>query len=435
MRRLIPVFLGVGLAWILAAAPSAGTNGTYLSSYGAEAVGRAGANLAISDRTLGINFNPAGICQLQGNHLSVGASFLAPDMETENLVNGTTAAEDQIFPLPSFAYVRGGNETPWTWGLGFVAQGGMGARYKNLNTFFGTQDEIFSQVRFATVIPTVAYSINDDMALGLAVNLGYGDVAFRFFPETSFFNAQDPPNSFFGVRMEEAGGFLWNARLGWWYRAHPRFSLGVVYQSETESNYEGGATEINFANHPFLGRKVKYESEVEGFRFASQAGIGFALRTTDRLTLALDVKRYFWDQAMDTITVTARNPEVAGAPPEVVLPFVFNWKDQWVFALGGDFRVNERLTLRAGYNYGENPVPDNTLTPLFPANVEHHLAVGATWQVGNRTFEVALQHAFENDQTNGNVDPRVNPFGPGSRVSHQQWLLSFSASWAWARGR
>ena len=151
------------------------------------------------------------------------------------------------------------------------------------------------------------------------------------------------------------------------------------------------------------------------------------------MQIALDVKRYFWDDAIDTILVTAKDPDVAGAPPEVVLPFVFDWRDQWVFALGGDFRLDDRWTLRAGYNYGENPVPDHTLTPLFPATVEHHLSVGVGWLRGHRTYELAIEHAFEQDQANGNPDPRVNPFGPGSEVRHQQWVLSFSVSSAWAR--
>lgn len=429
--------LGLAMLVILASlggVPCAhATNGMYLTGYGAESVGRGGANLAISDRSLAINFNPAGIAQLQGNHLSFSLSFLAPVMETANLVNPSTDAESKLFPLPAVAYVRGGNDTPWTWGVGFVAQGGMGARYKNINTFFGTRDEIFSEVRFMTFVPTVAYSLSDDMAVGATLNIGYGDVAFRFFPETSFFNTQDPVNSFFGVRMDQAGGLQHNLRVGWWWRPRPRWSVGAVYQTETESDFSGADTEIDFSGHPFIGSKVGYESDVEGFTFAAQAGIGFAFRATERWTLALDLKRYFWDDAIDTIEVRATSPDVPGAPPEVVLPFVFDWKDQWIVAFGGDFRWSDRLTLRAGYNFGENPVPDNTLTPLFPATVEHHVSVGASWLHGHRTYEIALEHAFENNSVNGNPDPRVNPFGPGSEVSHQQWLLSLSVSTARAR--
>lgn len=422
----------------LAAVPTAAlaTNGMYLVGYGPETVARGGANLAIADRTLALNFNPAGIAQLQGNHLSASLSVLAPSLTFGNMVNDTTDAETAYFPLPAVAYVRAGNDTPWAWGIGLVAQGGMGAELRDLNTFFGTRDDTFSEVRYATITPTVAYSINEDMAVGATLNVGWADAAFKFFPHTSFFNTQDPANSFFGVDLDKAaGGLQTSARVGWWWRPRPRFSVGAIYQTKTNSTFDGGEMVVNFDAHPFLGRRVRYTStEIDGFTFAAQAGVGVAFRPNDRWVLAVDVKRYFWDDAIDTITVTARDPEVTGAPSEVVLPFVFNWQDQWVLAIGGDYRWSDRLTLRAGYNYGENPVPDVTLTPLFPATTEHHVTFGFGWLAGNRLFELGVERAFNSDQTNNNLDPRVNPFGPGARVEHQQWTVSLGVSWAWDRG-
>jgi long-chain fatty acid transport protein len=163
--------------------------------------------------------------------------------------------------------------------------------------------------------------------------------------------------------------------------------------------------------------------------------VGFAYRPTDRWILALDIKRNYWDKALDTITVTGKNPELPlPAPFDVVqLPFVFNWKDQWVYAFGGDYRLNDRWTVRAGYNYGENPVPDETMTPLFPAIVEHHLSGGFSWLHGSTTYEFAVERAFNNSVTNNNPDPQVNPFGPGTTVDHSQWTVSFGVSWAWAK--
>ena len=432
MRQKSKLVLAATVLALLGATSVGATNGMYLTAYGAETAGRGGANLAISDRTLAINFNPAGIAQLGGNHLTVSLATLMPSMVSSNPANEPTSANDQIFPLPAIAYVRG-TDTPWTIGVGLVAQGGMGARYEAFNSFFGTRDEIFSEVRFVTAVPTLAYAISDDMSVGVSLNVGYSDVAFRFFPETSFFNQADPQNSFFGVRMEPAGGFQYNVRAGFWWRPRPRFSIGLIYQTETESDFSSGKTELNFANQPFIQQKVGYSAEVEGFTFAAQAGIGVAFRPHRDWMVAVDLKRYLWDDAIDTVRVVARNPDVPGAPAEVVLPFVFDWKDQWVLAVGGDYRLNDRLTLRGGYNFGENPVPDETLTPLFPATTEHHVSAGASWVVANRVWEIALEHAFEKDQVNENIDPRVNPFGPGSAVDHSQWTLSLSVSWAWTR--
>ncbi len=422
-------------AMIMAPADVSATNGMYMTGYSAETIGRGGANLAISDRALALNFNPAGIGQLQGNHFTLNLSVLAPSLTFENMINPPIDGEDNYFPLPSFAYVRGDKDSPWTWGVGFVAQGGQGAEFQNMNTFFGTQDETFTEVRFMTLIPTVSYNINDDLSIGLAANLGYADASFRFFSDTSFFNAANPPMSFPGVNMKKASGFQWNVRGGIWWRPNPKLSIGAIYQTETESNFSGADMWVNYSNFPFIGQEVKYEAEMDGFTFASQAGVGFAYRPTDRWILALDIKRNYWDKALDTITVTGKNPELPlPAPFDVVqLPFVFNWKDQWVYAFGGDYRLNDRWTLRAGYNYGENPVPDETMTPLFPAIVEHHLSGGFSWLHGSTTYEFAVERAFNNSVTNNNPDPQVNPFGPGTTVDHSQWTVSFGVSWAWAK--
>ena len=416
-----------------AAVAALATNGLYLTGYGAEALGRGGANLAVSDRTLGLNSNPAGIAQLQGDHFTASLSLLAPTLEFENMVNAPTAAKNRYFPLPAFGWVRSGTETRWAWGVGFIAQGGMGATFNDLNTFFGTRDQTYTQVRFMTLSPTVAYSFSEDAAIGATLNLGYADAAFRFFPDTSFFNTQNPQMSFFGPKMEGAGGLQTSLRVGAWWRPAPRWSLGAVYQTRTQSTFDNGTLSVNFGEMPGLGQKVVYDAEMDGFTFAAQAGLGTAVRLTDNWLLVVDLKRYFWDGAIDTIRVVGTDPSVAGAPSRVELPFVFNWKDQWILAVGNEWRMNDRVTLRAGYNFGENPVPDETLTPLFPATTEQHLSVGASLLKGSVTYEFALEHAFNSSNTNNNPDPMVNPFGPGARVDHSQWTFAFGVSWAKSR--
>lgn len=429
-RLLLAFAAGAALATMIAPLPAFATNGMYLVGYGAETTGRAGANIAVSDRTLALNTNPAGLSQVQGRHYSMNLSLLSPGLSSGNAVNSSLDGEDRYFPLPAIGHVRSRPDSKWTWGLGLVAQGGMGATFENTNTFFGTRDETYTEVRFATLTPTLSYALTENMSLGAALSLGWADASFRFFPQTSFFNIQDPANSFFGVSMKRAGGPQASLRLGWLWQAHPQLSVGAIYQTETESTFDDGEMVVNFDAHPQLGRKVAYDAEMDGFTFASQAGVGLAWRPADRWVVALDVKRYFWDSAMDTITVTAKNPNVQGAPAEVILPFVFDWQDQWIYAVGADWRATNRLTLRAGYNYGEDPVPDATLTPLFPATTTRHASLGFAWLAGNRVYDFGIERAFPKDQTNNNLDPRVNPFGPGAWVEHQQWTLSLGVSWA-----
>jgi len=88
--------------------------------------------------------------------------------------------------------------------------------------------------------------------------------------------------------------------------------------------------------------------------------------------------------------------------------------------------VNATNVLRAGYNYGKNPVPDANLNPLFPATVEHHVTLGYGLTLGQWGVNLAYEHAFKNTQTNNNPE---NMFGPGLEVSHEQNTVSLDATY------
>ena len=425
------------LAWMLLAAvlaiPSAAmaTNGMYLAGYGTEANGRGGTDIAIADRALGLQSNPAGIAQLMGNHFTVDLQILMPDLDYGgDFFGNNLEGENNQFFMPTFSYVRGGKETKWTWGIGMVSQGGMGAEFRGYNTPFGTTDNSFSEVRFATLTPAVAYSITPDLSVGLTAKLGYSDVAFKFWPNTS--SAGGPGNPFFGADMEDpAAAFNYAFRLGLMWRATPKWQFGFVYQNKTEGDYENGTLVLDQSSIG-LG-KVSYDATVDNFTWPEELGFGVQFRPTPKWMIALDVKEYKWSDAITLIEVTGTNPSDANAPPEVVMPFNFQWKDQTVAMLGLEYRLGETYTFRGGFNHGASPVPDETLNPLFPATLEDHLTfgLGYNWGAGN-TFNFAIERAFEATQTNSNTNPQLDPFA-GSTISHSQWTVSLGYSKAFAR--
>ncbi|MCP3981177.1 MAG: hypothetical protein GY716_17905 [bacterium] len=429
-----------GTALILASASTAlATNGMYLAGYGTEANGRGGANIAVADRALGLHANPAGITQLMGNHFSVDVQLLMPQLDYADGLGNDIAGEDQVFAMPSFSYVRGGRETSWAWGISLVSQGGMGADFNGYMTPFGSEDDTFSEVRFGRVIPTVAYSFTENLSVGLSANLGWSDVTFDFWPDTSFYDdndtLMDPLDDvgFFGLKMKDAPDtFNYSFRAGLMWRLNEKLQLGFIYETETESDYDGGTLIMDQASL-MLG-KVAYDAAVKGFTWPEQYGVGLQYRPAEDWVLAFDAKRYRWAGAIDVIRVQATNPDNAMTPITMQeIPFVFNWDDQWVYAAGVEHRLNDTFTLRFGGNYGESPVPDDTLNPLFPATVEAHATAGLGWNIGTYTVNFAVERGFENSQTNDNTDQMVNPFGPGVTVDHSQWTISFGFSKAFSR--
>ena len=271
-------------------------------------------------------------------------------------------------------------------------------------------------------------------ASSLPANLGYSDVAFRFWPQTTFFADQE--NFFFGADLSDApSAFNYSARLGLMWRATPKWQFGLVYQSKTQGDYEDGKLVLNMESVQGIDDFVTYDAAVENFTWPEQFGVGVQWRPGQNWMIALDVKRYNWSDAVSEIAVTGTNPDNAFAFPEVEMPFTFLWEDHTVYALGFEYRLKQDATLRWGYNHGDSPVPDSTLNPLFPATTVDHLTVGGGWNWGRgNTFNVAVERAFEASQTNSNTNPMLDPFA-GSTIKHSQWTVSFGYSKAFSRNK
>ena len=83
------------------------------------------------------------------------------------------------------------------------------------------------------------------------------------------------------------------------------------------------------------------------------------------------------------MTFTSESDSMGGAFDGQTLDATMyqKWKDQNVFMLGAAYKTTEELTLRAGLNIANNPVPDDFMNPLFPATIQNHVMLGAGYDI------------------------------------------------------
>ena len=188
-------------------------------------------------------------------------------------------------------------------------------------------------------------------------------------------------------------------------------TLGLVYTSRSQLNFKHGTMTF-----PGLG---SYDAEVSGFNWPQSVGAGIAVRPTSRWLLALDLTWVNWSEAMETV-------EIKTSSPLGTIKFPMDWKDQYVIAIGAAYKLTDDWTLRAGYNYGSNPAPQEDLSSLFPAITEHHVTLGVGYRI-NQAWSVdgAWEHAFKNSVTYTNTGA---PFGPNAEESHDQNNVSLFAT-------
>lgn len=436
-----------GLA-VLTAQPSGASNGMNLIGYGARSLAMGGADLAVTESAAAMNINPAGIGWRLQPELDLGLGVMNPSLtHTDRLGNDREDSLDR-YPMPFLGYVHPVGR--FTLGVGLFVQGGLGVEYRNLATpfaalassgmfppgFFGNSvipstDDVKTQLLHSRFTPAVAWRASPTVTLGATLNVSYARAEMKFLPETSVLADLDgsgrpgdsPADVFSGLRVDDVSALAYGLRLGLQYRKGP-MAIGAAVSTETDLDFEDGTLTMNLAA---LGLgKVAYDARMENFSWPLQAGVGAAYQVHPRLLIAADLDWIGWSSAIKALTIRADNPDRPMAPASRAIPFLMNWEDQWVWALGLEVTAGPKWAARFGFNHGESPIPSSTLRPQFPAIADDHLTGGFGYRTGPWTLDFALEYVPEVSKTNQSFDRRVNPFGPGSTETLSQYALHFS---------
>jgi long-chain fatty acid transport protein len=454
MSRQIKL-LTATIAGLLASAPAFATNGYALHGIGMHAKGMGGASIAFPQDGVSIGQNPAASAWI-GNRLDIGIDIFRPIRDAKisdtALVIPPTApntpptvipgffdgdfdgSESKWFFIPEFAY-NYVIDSQMSVGVSVFGNGGMNTDYGDggipiFNAGSGRDTGINLQQAF--IVPTFAFKINEQHSIGIGANIvaqgfkAFGLDAFTggpFGPTAPFFSTS--PGDVTNNGTDWAWGF--GVRVGWLGQINDMVSLGAYYSSRTWMQ--------EFEEYKGLF------AEQGDFDIPENFGIGIAVKATPDLTIAADIVQINYSK-VDSIANGVGNFYNC---PALVLAFTqqpggsassclggsngpgFGWEDQTVFKLGVQYRVNDEWTVRAGWNYAEQPIPQEQtfFNVLAPGVVEHHLTLGASWNLDkSQELTFAYMHAFEKE-----VDGEFTPgFGTADIKMSQD---SFGIQYSW----
>jgi long-chain fatty acid transport protein len=245
----------------------------------------------------------------------------------------------------------------------------------------------------------------------------------------------------------EAVGTGFAGKIGGVFKLNSTWSFGATYHTKTalddlessnasismsanvddnllDETWDGGTTGTPAGSYTATNIPVNGKIIVKDFQWPATLGIGTAANFGNWM-IAADIKRIFWKDVMKDFKMTfvadsTQSGLAAGfANKELDAVLFQEWKDQNVFQIGAGYMVTEKTTLRFGYNYGENPVPDKYLNALFPAIVENHLTGGIGYDIDkNSGVDFSLVYAPEVEATSGS--------GVTSTHSQLNWQLMYS---------
>src|SRR5712691_4710382 len=285
-RSLPRLAAAVALAACLTLAtalPAFATNATNLLGYSAAAQGLAGAaSVSVLDTSL-INTNPASLFLLpdgtdrdpqsaiSGGVGNFTLGVLQPYLHHTDAFGNSREGENNPFLV-----IHGGIAVRWrdlprlTFGLGFFSQSGLGSDFRGVKTAFVTRDDVSSYERYVKLALAVSYQVTDNLAIGVAPNIGYTDLTLHVFPKTSApgfagLAIGDRCSRNFGVG-EPGSDCPWDVvpgvKAGITYRLTPIITVGAAYTSPAHFHYHDGTADLNFTAFG-LGR-VKYDVSVSG---------------------------------------------------------------------------------------------------------------------------------------------------------------------------
>jgi len=346
-------------------------NGLNLIGFGAESVAMGGADLAVTSSPTALNINPAGMPrqgQMLDNTLGIG---LALNNYHTDAAGDRVSLGNPLSAIGSGGYTRAISN--FTLGVGLFAQGGSGSMFSNIETPFGTQDDLLSMIGVLRLTPGVAWHPSETFSVGVSVPINIAAAKQDVYPDTS-------TAIFSGYAIRDAYAFTPSVKVGTMVRLNDRLTLAAAYSSKTELKFRNAEMKVNFTAQG-LGYVTYDDTTLEGISLPQQLGVGVAFRATPHLLLALDVDWLDWSAAVKRSTLKATSPNSALAPQTIESSAEMNWKDQVVVALGAAYDVNERVTVRAGYNYGKSPVPDSSLSPLLAPIMEQSVTLGMGYRM------------------------------------------------------
>lgn len=443
------------VAVALAQSPVAlATNGYFLPGYGFRSQGMGGVGIAYGRDSLSIAANPANIVNT-GMRGDMGMGVFNPERsasvgrsagQTSPFgFNNGAESEAKYFIVPEMGMTMPLTESLHA-GFAVVGNGGMNTTYPiNLFNYTGAPASARGPGRDAKIgvdmmqllVPiTMGYRVNETHSVGAALVLAetrfraYGLEAFKSFDSVLNMSITSDPDHLTGQGFDYSYGA--GFKLGWLGDfLDDKLTLGLAYTSRT-----------------YMTKFDKYRglfAEQGDFDIPENYGIGITYKPKKNLIFSADISRINYN---DIASIGNRGPgtsdgdytdpnvQVDGIPsisdPSKELGndqgMGFGWDNQTVYKLGVQYGVNRKLQVRAGFNYGKSPIPDDQLTfnVLAPATVEKHYSVGFTYKPSDE-LEVTGTYMYVASHSQDSP-PNQNIVGMADINMHQN-VFGLSLGW------
>jgi long-chain fatty acid transport protein len=451
--------LTTAIATLLIATPLWATNGYFTHGTGTKNKGMAGSGLALSEDAISIANNPAAALKAAGKY-DLGIAIFSPLRNyetTDSMINGNFGAftigptrqesSNNIHYIPHMAgswkindvsawaaafYGRGGMNTKWDWGTATFDPDGPGPA--PVATYSGTYGGGLSGgnggagVDLMQAFLDIGYarSVGDSFTFGVsAVGVmqlfaARGVSTFGGYTETFATSGQMPTNLSNNGHDRSYGVGI---KVGIQWDITDNFAFATSYSPKIKMSKLKDYSDL-FAD----GGNMDIPADLK-------AGITF--RPSDAFALNLDVEKMWYSDVPSvgnpfSNLFSCPTAGQGGTDSSSCLGgrngAGFGWDDMIVYKIGGEWSSSNNWTWRAGYSFGDQPIPETEMVfnILAPATIEKHATLGFTRTLASgNEYNMSFMYAFKNEISGPNaLDPTQMIY-----LDMKQWEIEFSYGW------
>jgi long-chain fatty acid transport protein len=380
---------GFAACALLLCASNVWADGVMLDGVSPRSVARGGTNLGFADNGGVIYDNPGamvnvagdGLVDIGGEGLFVSGHYAEPP--------GTNVYSTTFTPLPQIGIIKKSCDGCWAVGFGIFTPAGFSERFNMDGPAPIVGNRRYETFGALVKIPVgIACRVTDQLSIGGTIGLGvsYADLEGPYF--------LNGPNPLAGLatdlRTHGLGAdFIWS--VGMQYCVSDDTTIGASYLSASPFVLNGDSS----VTVPGLGT-TRYDSALS-VEWPESVGIGIRHALCPHRTISADVVWFDWSHSFDHFSLELNdpsNPAFQARAPQLTDHFPLDWRDSVSFRFGYEQQLNDCVTMRAGYVYHRDPIPDETLTPFIQAFLEHTLSVGFTWKWNGWDVDLGYIHMF-----------------------------------------
>lgn len=353
----------------------------------------AGAGVRDDDSSVVVN-NPATMARFEGTTFQVDVTAIGPGIEFQGsgtdalgrpLTGGNGGDAGASAAIPALSVIHK-LDNGLAFGAMISAPFGLKTEYDN-----GWQGRYFAQESEVEIVDLTLSAALDivpdrfsvgagliysraDVTLSQAIDFGtalFSNPATRPLP---FANPQ-AADGFAKVQGDDTGfGFVVGANL----TPTHKLAIGLSYRSEIDYGLSGSVdwtvpdnVAAVFATSPSTRPLFQDGAINAGLTTPSITSVDVRYAFTDRFAMMATWTETGWS-SMREVRIDFDNPD-----PDSVEPF--DWRDTEFMSLGGEFKLNDSFTVRAGVAYDETPTPIETRSPRLPDDDRTWYSIGGTW--------------------------------------------------------